>query len=57
MLKPEKGQTVFDNDGKVLGFQKALKSIILGVGIISFDFSVYKQSIISYSMTIGFYGY
>ena len=57
MLKPEKWQTVFDNDGKVLGFQKALKSIILGVGIISFDFSVYKQSIISYSMTIGFYGY
>ncbi|XP_057531212.1 uncharacterized protein LOC130809413 [Amaranthus tricolor] len=30
MLKPEKWQTVFDNDGKVLGFQKALKSIILG---------------------------
>lgn len=31
MLKPEKWQTTFDGDGKVLGFQKALKLIILGV--------------------------
>ncbi|KAK9725143.1 hypothetical protein RND81_05G125000 [Saponaria officinalis] len=30
MLKPEKWQTVFDSDGKVFGFQKALKPIILG---------------------------
>ncbi|XP_074320069.1 uncharacterized protein LOC141656874 isoform X2 [Silene latifolia] len=30
MLKLEKWQTVFDSDGKVLGFQKALKLIILG---------------------------
>jgi len=31
MLKPEKWQTTFDSEGKVLGFQKALKLIILGV--------------------------
>nr|GEX84386.1 hypothetical protein [Tanacetum cinerariifolium] len=30
MLKPEKWQTTFDSDGKVLGFQKALKLIMLG---------------------------
>ncbi|KMT15817.1 hypothetical protein BVRB_3g057880 isoform A [Beta vulgaris subsp. vulgaris] len=30
MLKPEKWQGVFDSDGKVLGFHKALKSMILG---------------------------
>ncbi|KAI3503948.1 hypothetical protein L1887_32463 [Cichorium endivia] len=30
MLKPEKWQTMFDSDGKVFGFQKALKLIILG---------------------------
>ncbi|KAJ4748673.1 Ypt/Rab-GAP domain of gyp1p superfamily protein [Rhynchospora pubera] len=30
MLKPEKWQAVFDSDGKVIGFQKALKLIILG---------------------------
>ncbi|GLT34908.1 hypothetical protein SLA2020_093960 [Shorea laevis] len=30
MLKPEKWQTIFDNDGKVCGFKKALKLIILG---------------------------
>ncbi|KAL5781172.1 hypothetical protein ACOSP7_006201 [Xanthoceras sorbifolium] len=30
MLKPEKWQTTFDSDGKVSGFQKALKLIILG---------------------------
>ncbi|XP_028550572.1 small G protein signaling modulator 1 isoform X1 [Dendrobium catenatum] len=30
MLNPEKWQAVFDGDGKVLGFQKALKLIILG---------------------------
>ncbi|KAK2983951.1 hypothetical protein RJ640_002896 [Escallonia rubra] len=30
MLKPEKWQAVFDSDGKVLGFQKALKLIVLG---------------------------
>lgn len=35
MLKPEKWQGVFDSDGKVLGFQKALKSMILGVGFIA----------------------
>lgn len=31
MLKPEKWQAIFDNDGKVIGFRKALKLIILGV--------------------------
>jgi len=36
MLKPEKWQTVFDSEGKVLGFRKALKLIILGVSC--FDF-------------------
>ncbi|XP_022761594.1 small G protein signaling modulator 1-like isoform X2 [Durio zibethinus] len=30
MLKPEKWQATFDNEGKVSGFQKALKLIILG---------------------------
>ncbi|KAI8012501.1 TBC1 domain family member 15 [Camellia lanceoleosa] len=30
MLKPDKWQATFDSDGKVFGFQKALKSIILG---------------------------
>lgn len=30
MLKPEKWQTSFDSDGKVFGFQKALKLIMLG---------------------------
>lgn len=30
MLKPEKWQAVFDSDGKVLGFRKALKLIVLG---------------------------
>ncbi|XP_076936402.1 rab GTPase-activating protein 22-like isoform X1 [Bidens hawaiensis] len=29
-LKPEKWQTTFDSDGKVFGFQKALKLIMLG---------------------------
>lgn len=31
MLKPDKWHTVFDSDGRVLGFKKALKLIILGV--------------------------
>lgn len=31
MLKPEKWQTTFDTDGRVLGFKKALKLIVLGV--------------------------
>jgi hypothetical protein len=31
MLKPEKWQATFDSDGKVFGFQKALKLIVLGV--------------------------
>lgn len=31
MLKPEKWQATFDSDGKVYGFQKALKLICLGV--------------------------
>lgn len=31
MLKPEKWRAFFDCDGKVFGFQKALKLIILGV--------------------------
>ncbi|XWS35311.1 hypothetical protein CRYUN_Cryun21dG0115000 [Craigia yunnanensis] len=31
MLKPEKWQATFDNEGKVAGFQKALKLIILGI--------------------------
>ncbi|XVF29442.1 hypothetical protein REPUB_Repub15cG0121400 [Reevesia pubescens] len=30
MLNPEKWQATFDNEGKVVGFQKALKLIILG---------------------------
>ncbi|GAA0155901.1 GTPase-activating protein [Lithospermum erythrorhizon] len=30
MLKPEKWQATFDNDGKIFGFQRVLKSIILG---------------------------
>ncbi|CAI9108632.1 OLC1v1008285C1 [Oldenlandia corymbosa var. corymbosa] len=30
MLKPEKWQATFDSDGKVFGFQKVLKLIILG---------------------------
>lgn len=31
MLKPEKWQATFDSDGKIFGFQKALKMIVLGV--------------------------
>lgn len=31
MLKPDKWQATFDSDGKVCGFQKVLKLIILGV--------------------------
>lgn len=31
MLKPDKWQATFDNEGKVAGFQKALKLITLGV--------------------------
>lgn len=31
MLKPEKWQASFDSEGRVSGFQKALKLIILGV--------------------------
>jgi len=31
MLKPEKWQALFDGDGKVSSFHKALKLIILGV--------------------------
>ncbi|KAJ3683185.1 hypothetical protein LUZ60_013412 [Juncus effusus] len=30
MLRPEKWQSIFDSDGKVMGFHKALKLIILG---------------------------
>ncbi|KAK1430487.1 hypothetical protein QVD17_13257 [Tagetes erecta] len=30
LLKPEKWQTTFDSDGKVFGFQKALKLIMVG---------------------------
>ncbi|XP_015886655.3 uncharacterized protein LOC107421836 isoform X1 [Ziziphus jujuba] len=30
MLKPEKWQATFDSDGKIFGFQKALKLIVLG---------------------------
>ncbi|KZV48465.1 small G protein signaling modulator 1-like [Dorcoceras hygrometricum] len=30
MLKPDKWQAAFDGDGKILGFQKVLKSIVLG---------------------------
>ncbi|XP_073026030.1 rab GTPase-activating protein 22-like isoform X1 [Primulina eburnea] len=30
MLKPDKWHAAFDGDGKILGFQKVLKSIILG---------------------------
>lgn len=38
MLKPEMWQTTFDSDGKVFGFQKALKLIILGVSFYFFFF-------------------
>lgn len=34
MLKPEKWQATFDNEGKVSGFQKALRLIVLGVCLI-----------------------
>ncbi|GLT91601.1 hypothetical protein SLE2022_094810 [Rubroshorea leprosula] len=30
MLEPEKWQTLYDNDGKICGFKKALKLIVLG---------------------------
>ncbi|CAK9145392.1 unnamed protein product [Ilex paraguariensis] len=30
MLKPEKWQAIFDSDGKVFGFRKALRLIVLG---------------------------
>ncbi|KAG9444667.1 hypothetical protein H6P81_016007 [Aristolochia fimbriata] len=30
MLKPDKWQAIFDSDGRILGFKKALKLIILG---------------------------
>lgn len=44
MLKPEKWQSNFDSDGKIIGFQKALKLIVVGVSslalIISFKVSV-----------------
>nr|XP_029122418.1 small G protein signaling modulator 1 [Elaeis guineensis] len=30
MLKPEKWQTIFDSDGKLIGFRKVLKLIVLG---------------------------
>ncbi|XP_078433809.1 rab GTPase-activating protein 22-like [Wolffia australiana] len=30
MLKPERWHSIFDNDGRVIAFRKALKSIILG---------------------------
>lgn len=36
MLKPEKWQASFDSDGRVSGFQKALKLIILGVCFVTF---------------------
>lgn len=35
MLKTEKWQTIFDDVGKVLGFQKVLKLIILGVSCLA----------------------
>ena len=31
MLRPEKWNACFDADGKVIGFRKALKFIVLGV--------------------------
>lgn len=31
MLKPEKWQSTFDSNGKIFGFRKVLKLIILGV--------------------------
>lgn len=44
MLKPEKWQSNFASDGKIIGFQKALKLIVVGVSslalIISFKVSV-----------------
>ncbi|KAL6528079.1 hypothetical protein OROHE_015029 [Orobanche hederae] len=30
MLKPDKWQATFDTDGKIIGFEKVLKLIILG---------------------------
>lgn len=34
MLKPDKWQATFDGDGKVFGFHKVLKLIILGVRLV-----------------------
>lgn len=31
MLKPDKWQAMFDSEGRVFGFRKALKLIVLGV--------------------------
>lgn len=33
MLSPEKWHSIFDSDGRVIAFRKALKSIILGVSL------------------------
>ena len=44
MLKPEKWQVSFDSEGRVSGFQKALKLIILGVchlNVLSIHWSVF----------------
>lgn len=56
MLNPEKWQAVFDGDGKIPGFRKALKLVILGVSnffvlytLLAFDFAVctYKKVLLS----------
>ena len=36
MLKPDKWQATFNSDGRVFGFHKALKLIVLGVCYHSF---------------------
>lgn len=54
MLKPEKWQATFDSDGKLFGFQKALRLIVLGVcylivlQLTSFPFSLYQ---LNYALT------
>ena len=37
MLKPEKWQATFDSDGKIFGFQKALKLIVVGVCVFAYE--------------------
>lgn len=45
MLKPDKWQAAFDSDGKIFGFHKALKSIVLGVRSFIVGFGVKLPSL------------